>query len=271
MWPHSQRQGRAGQGLSSASAAVSVNSGSRRRFFSVLFCAGLPGIAAVVYFIVPSLLDGHPTSIPLWVLQLAVGLQSCVILVLAVWTGVALAPKLGLRSPAFQALASAQPWFQALRPQLLPGAMGGLLGAALLVAIAHHAPTSITTLHDKMAPPHIVARILYGGITEELMVRWGFMSAVLWALRRFLQRSHAAPRTCHVAVAIAVSAMAFGALHLPAAASLIGTLTTDVVVYVVLGNAAFGILAGYLFWRFGLECAIVAHSLTHLVAAALGY
>lgn len=250
----------------------STHSRNRRRLFMWLWCAGLPGIVAVLYFVVPSMFGSRPPPAPLWVLLLVAGLQSCAILALAVWTGVVLAPTLGLRAPALQALAASQPGLAALRPQLLPGVLGGLLGAASLVVIVHYAPPSLSAAtQGKIAPFHIAARVLYGGVTEELMVRWGFMSGVLWALWRFLQRSDAPPRTFLVAVAIVVSAVLFGAGHLPAASAMLGALTTDVVVYVILGNAAFGILAGYLFWRFGLECAIIAHTVTHLVAASIGY
>jgi membrane protease YdiL (CAAX protease family) len=70
---------------------------------------------------------------------------------------------------------------------------------------------------------------------------------VLWVLWRFLQRSDAPPRTNYVAVAIAASAILFGAGHLPVGSAMLGALTNDVVAYVILGNAAFGILAGNLF------------------------
>lgn len=38
------------------------------------------------------------------------------------------------------------------------------------------------------AAEHVVipwyAKVLYGGITEELLIRWGFMSFIVWANRR---------------------------------------------------------------------------------------
>lgn len=266
-----QNRSPAVQGSSAVPTDLSANVRNQRRLFIGLWCAGLPGIAAILYFVVPSLLGRGLPPLPLWVLLLVAGLQMCVMLTIAVWAGVALARKVGLGAPALQALASSRPWLAALRPQLLPGVVGGLLGAAFLVVIAQYAPPSLTALQGTMAPFHIAARVLYGGVTEELIVRWGLMSGVLWALWRFLQRSEAPPRTIFVTVAIVVSAISFGALHLPAASAMLGALTTPVIAYVIIGNAAFGILAGYLFWRFGLECAIVAHSVTHLVAAALGY
>jgi membrane protease YdiL (CAAX protease family) len=67
-------------------------------------------------------------------------------------------------------------------------------------------------------------------------------------------------------LAIAASALLFGAGHLPLASFLIGSLNAPVVLFVVGLNAAFGLLFGWLFWRRGLESAMVAHAVTHLVS-----
>src|SRR5690606_20504576 len=110
------------------------------------------------------------------------------------------------------------------------------------------------------------ARILYGGIREELMLRWGLMSLLLWLSWRFIQRKSTSPSALLYWLAIIASAVLFGVGHLPAAHALVGDLSFPVVAYVIGGNAAFGVLAGWLFWRFGLEAAILAHAITHVVA-----
>jgi membrane protease YdiL (CAAX protease family) len=66
--------------------------------------------------------------------------------------------------------------------------------------------------------------------------------------------------------AIAVSAFIFGAGHLPAAAALLGALDANVVAFVIGANTVFGLLFGYLFWRYGLESAMIAHALAHVVS-----
>jgi hypothetical protein len=42
------------------------------------------------------------------------------------------------------------------------------------------------------------------------------------------------------------------------------------VVFVVGVIAAFGVLFGYLFWRYGLEAAMIAHGTAHVVSYVLG-
>ena len=85
-----------------------------------------------------------------------------------------------------------------------------------------------------------------------------------------LQRRSGVPRTVYVWLAIVASALLFGAGHLPAAAALVGRLSVDVVVFVVGVNTAFGVLFGYLFWRHGLETAMIAHGTAHTVSYLIG-
>lgn len=48
-----------------------------------------------------------------------------------------------------------------------------------------------------------------------------------------------------------------------------GVLTMPVVAFVLVGNTVFGLVAGGLFARHGLEAAIIAHVLAHLLASPL--
>jgi len=41
--------------------------------------------------------------------------------------------------------------------------------------------------------------------------------------------------------------------------------TVAIVGYIVVANGLFGLIAGYLYWKRGLEAAIIAHMLTHVV------
>ena len=76
----------------------------------------------------------------------------------------------------------------------------------------------------------------------------------------------------HVAragVAVALSALLFAVGHLPAAQAMAGALTPEVVTFVMVGNTAFGLVAGWLYARHGLEAAIVAHGLAQGLSSAI--
>ncbi len=70
-------------------------------------------------------------------------------------------------------------------------------------------------------------------------------------------------------VAIAVAAVLFGLGHLPLAASL-WPLTFAVVLRTILLNAIGGIVFGWLFWRWGFECAVIAHLAADFALQGLG-
>jgi membrane protease YdiL (CAAX protease family) len=239
----------------------------RLRLGLLLWLAGMLGAVVITVTVLPQLLREMPVTLPapLWVLSLASLAQSALLIALAVWAGVAFGTKLGLRAPAFEAAVTARPVAPALRPQLLPGLTAGVLGGMVLFALGSYAPAALSEVQERFNLP-LLARILYGGITEELLLRWGLMTALVWLAWRLMQRRRGAPRTVYIWLAIIVSALLFGAGHLPAAAALVGKLSGDIVVFVVVANTAFGVLFGYLFWRYGLEAAMIAHGMAHAVS-----
>ncbi len=90
-----------------------------------------------------------------------------------------------------------RPTGPALRSQLLPGLIAGVLGGILLFGAFRYAPTAVAELQERFAIP-IVARVLYGGITEELLLRWGLMTALVWSAWRFLQQRRGPVRPGYV-------------------------------------------------------------------------
>lgn len=223
------------------------------------------GVVVITVTVLPQMLREVALPAPLWLISLASLAQSALLVALAVWAGVALASKVGLRAPIFEAAVTARPIAPPLGPQLLPGLVAGLLGGMLLFAISRYGPAAFVEAQERFSPPLLV-RVLYGGITEELLLRWGLMTALVWLAWRFFQQRRGAPRAGYVWLAIIISALLFSAGHLPAASVLIGALEANIVMFVIGANAAFGLLFGYLFWRYGLESAMIAHALAHVVS-----
>lgn len=240
-----------------------------RRTGWLLFAAGLPGVVAVTLQVLPMLLQGSPVTQPLWSIQVAVAAQSVLLLALAVFIGCRCVPLVGLGAPMVAALLDGGDWRPAWRRQWLPGVAGGALGAGLLLALPALAPTELVV---QAVPPEMpaLARLLYGGITEELLLRWGMMSLMVWCLWRVFQRQRSKPHPALFWAAILLSALLFGVAHLPAAKAMLGLLKPAVITYVLLGNGVFGLLAGWLFWRRGLEAAMIAHILAHGLAMLAG-
>lgn len=238
---------------------------SRVRLAVALWLLAMTGVVSVTFTIVPLLLARQPATIPL-PLALAVSLvQSAAFVAVAVWAGVALSAQVGLAAPTLQALIGKGGVSASLRRQLAPSAVAGLLCGLFLVALVQIVPSSLRDANQALAIP-LVAKLLYGGITEEILMRWGLMTALLWLPWRYLQQREGTPHTRYVVAAIVGSALLFGIGHLPAVIALGIRMTPDVAAFVILGNLVPGIVFGGLYRRYGLEAAMIAHALAHLVA-----
>lgn len=109
-----------------------------------------------------------------------------------------------------------------------------------------------------------VSRVLFQVLTEELMLRWGLMSGLLWVLALMTH----APVGKRVSTKLAWGAIigvsiAYVVGHLPAIITVIGTDTDAGVLLArtVTISAIAGVAYGWLYWKHSLESAILAHVL----------
>lgn len=206
---------------------------------------------------------------PLLIKLLSV-VQTAILLSIAIFIGVRLAPVVGLSAPAAEALARGNSFISALKPQALPGLIAGFIaGVAILSTWLLFRPilplVFVTRAERLNSSMPLLTRLLYGGITEELLLRWGLMTLLAWTAWRIFQRGRGTPRAIFFVSAIVTSSVVFGIGHLPLVKALEVDFTLPIVSFIVLANALFGLIAGYLYWRKGLEAAIIAHMSTHIV------
>lgn len=234
----------------------------------ILFLMGFVGILSSIPLI-PQLLALQPEQppMPMYVIQILSVIQASVFLIGMVLLGSFFSYRVKLNSPIVQGIARSEDAFSNLTNIVRSGVIGGLVGGVCVLAFfgafSSYLPPEFLESAKIFSPPWYT-RILYGGITEEILIRWGLMSFFAWCCFRLTQEKGADIRSYNYVVAIILSALAFGALHLPAAYMLSSTITAPLIVYIILGNAVFGFIAGFLYWRRGLECAIVAHIVAHI-------
>jgi hypothetical protein len=256
--------------------------GFKTRLFLILFLAGMAGVLSFLLVDLSAVLSLIPvqagTEIPTFtpLLKLLSLIQPSILLGLAVLVGVTLAPKVGLSAPAAEGAASGSAIGPVLRSQLIPGLVGGALGGIAVVVVAalckpFMSPDTSERISGFTRLLPIPTRLLYGGITEELLLRWGVMTALVWATWRVLQKRQSTPGTTCFVTAILISSLVFGIGHLPIAYMLFPQVSAAVVVLVIVANSAFGLVAGYLYWKRGLESAMIAHMFGHLVMAVASY
>jgi len=238
------------------------------RLAFALILIAVPGSVAIAWLALPLLVDQQNLPLPLKTLQFISAAQSIVLVMLAAFVGTWLSPKVGLQAPVLSALVQGDNITGKLRPQLLPALSGGLAGAGIIMGSHAFAPSALAALQEKTSLP-LVARVIYGGITEEVLIRWGLMTLLIWIGWRLLSHGSEAPPAGLVWLAIAVSAVLFGVAHVPAVAVMMESVPAAITVYIIAGNTLFGIIAGYLFWRYGLEAPIAAHALAHMLAYVL--
>ncbi|SNR48635.1 CPBP family intramembrane glutamic endopeptidase [Halorubrum vacuolatum] len=243
---------------------------------AALFALGLLGVLALAVYTVPALREipelsalSYPT------LVLLASINSLLLLVVFVLLGAATAPRIDLTSHVFTWAADGTPEWGEIRDSLpLALALGtGLFVLIVVLDVVFAQFTGVPTgeppgdadaLADLLAS--IPMRLLYGGITEELLLRWGFMAPVaygLWWVGNRAGEATDAPSEPIFWIAIVVSAIMFGVGHLPALATTF-ELTTPLILRTVLLNALAGIVLGWLFWKRSLETAMIAHAAFHV-------
>ncbi|MEX1662144.1 CPBP family glutamic-type intramembrane protease [Thioclava sp. 15-R06ZXC-3] len=194
------------------------------------------------------------------VLRALIVVQPFILLVVGTGAGVALGERVGLRSWVTARLRGDLPPVMHVSSLALAALLGFGTGAVVVFLDRVFAPwiglPSVASLPDIGTA---IMAISYGGITEELTLRYGLMTFLVWVGAKVWTTR---PPGLFLGV-VFLSAILFGVGHLPAMAAL--TPLNPIVILRTVGlNALLGLAFGWLFWRRGLEHTMVAHIATHL-------
>lgn len=223
--------------------------------FAVLWLVCLPGVLAFAWQGLPRALQNYSGPVSLRKIRLAWVIQLMIVSAGAVWAGLATSVDTGLHAPILDMLLQCHSHSEPMWGKLGYGLAGAVLGALILDGAKRYLPPFTMPL---------LVRLLYGGVVEEIIMRWGVMGVIAWSLL-WLGDGYFADQS--VVAAIILSSILFAAGHLPAARTIFGCLSTSMVMHILFWNFFFAVLAGVLFWLWGLETAIIFHVGAHLVAA----
>lgn len=237
-----------------------------------LTAAGLLGVIALAFSVGPDTLKLVPIRNGL-LKRIVLVIQPTILLFILAFVGAATTDAAGTRSLIAEWAAG-----YAMAPEALAGVWRiGLLSIVFGFSLflvdrltkPYWAPPGRgPDLATDWRPSGFVAGLLYGGITEEIMMRWGIMNLALFLLVRLSGAGDGNPSTFVVWIAIIVSALVFAAGHLPAAFA--GGLRNRSFILRTLGlNFVAGLLFGWLFWKWNLETAMIAHAGFHVGGALL--
>jgi membrane protease YdiL (CAAX protease family) len=252
---------------------MSIHTATPRHFRLALFWAVLGGLASLAVFPYALSLAPIPAAIPvpLPILAILSAVQTGVLLLLLCWVGLRLGFSLKFDSPLARAWINHHPLPPvsqvALRTAFGVGVVGGFILMGLDLAFQPWMPATPTPIRIELWKRLLAC--FYGGITEELLLRLFCTTLIAWLLWKTLQRGRSQPTAQVVWVAIASAALLFGIGHLPAAAR-VWALTPVVITRTIALNALLGVPFGWLYWRYGLEYAMLSHFCADLVLHGIG-
>jgi len=249
-------------------------------FFILWIAAVLATIALTPYALElqSSALDSLDLPIPLPVLLAIQTVQNAVLFAIMIFIGMVLAKRIGLGTPildsANQGESTSDKWRAILPLSIVLGVIAGILivGFDLLFQ-----PAMLAELGDKAealaetGQPAAWKGFLasfYGGIAEEIQLRLLAMSLLAWLGSFISKTAEGKPTGAIFWVANIFAAVLFGVGHLPAMANIL-PLTPLVITRTVFLNAIGGVIFGWLYWKRGLESAMVAHFSTDIVLHVL--
>ena len=153
---------------------------------------------------------------------------------------------------------------------LLAALIISVLGGAALILpdllfFGRYSEVIMDSYAVKPTVPYMLAAVLYGGVIEEVMLRLFMMSLVAFILFKLFGRKQEKTTGAILIAANVIAAILFAAGHLPATAQMMG-LTPMIVFRCFLLNGGFGLAFGWLYRKYGLRYAMLAHGGCHVVS-----
>ncbi len=252
--------------------------------FAILVSAGiLSAIAIIPYSLAlnPTALDQLRSGLdakgkrtpPMLVIVLASTVQAGMLIAIATWLGLLAARAVGLRLPVLEAALAGHPALPILTAGLPVAALVGFFAGALIAVLEQFVfqprlPDAFRQADAKQALWKRILACFYGGIYEELLLRLFVMAGGIWLLGRVWPFATGQIPPAIFWTANIFAALLFGAGHLPATARL-APLTPFIVARALVLNGLAGVLFGVLFWRYGLELAMIAHFCADIIIHVL--
>lgn len=239
-----------------------------RNLFIILTVLGAIGVAAILPY---ELAVFDATELPPDVDEISTRtfitinfLSKMFLVVGSIFLGMLMMDRTRLGAPILQAIADQEEDLPKISPRWFFLAIGvSFIGSAVIILL------DIYVFMPQISPGDYIVQapnwwqgllaMFYGGITEELMVRFFVMALIVWLLAVIFRRKASELPSAFYWIGIFGAALIFGLGHLPATAQLFGGLSGIIVLRALVLNGFLGVWFGYLFYRKGLEYAIIAH------------
>lgn len=231
------------------------------KLFLILWIASILSVVAVVPYTLTLQADSlRALPIPLHIILPIQIIQNALIFAVLIYIGLYLARKVSLGIPILEGWLKGKEVKTSLKSILRISITSGILVAILIIGIDYLFSIFIqpTSIPQPSAP--LWQRILasfYGGIGEEIIMRLFLMTLLVWISYK-IKKEEGKPTNIGVWLAIVITSIIFSVGHLPFAATLT-TLTPLLIARIIALNSLGSIVFGWLYWRKGLESAIISH------------
>jgi hypothetical protein len=230
------------------------------KLFWIIFGAGLFGVVASLPYVLELQRETlELVPLPLPVLLIISVVQGGVLVAIAAFIGLVLAPKVGLGAPLLEKKLKGEAVTTNIKKYIGVAALFGVLTTVLIViGDLMFKALGLEVAADVQSPiwwKGLLAAF-YGGITEEILLRLFVVTLLVWILSKLLKN-----RLNNVKMwfAIILAAILFGVGHLPTASAAGMDMTLLLTLRIILLNAVGGIIFGWLYWKKGFEAAVIAH------------
>jgi hypothetical protein len=197
-------------------------------------------------------------------IKLLLLLNPTILLIIAVVVGTILYEKVQLRVPIIEKVAGI-PIEQVQYSQILKYGIWGGVSTGIILSIVTIIFKSLSPLEfqelGQTLQPTLAARFLYGGFTEEILLRFGLMTLIVWLASKIFTNSNTIPYW----TGIILSSLLFAFAHFPVAFQSVENPSFMLLSYILFGNSIGGLVFGWLYWKKGLESAFLAHIFAHVV------
>lgn len=253
------------------------------KVFVILWIATILATFAVLPYTLElqsSILENLPSTIPMPVLIAVQAVQYTIIFAIMIFAGMFFAKRVGLGAPILDALTHGESVADKVRATVPLSVIVGVLSALFILGLEffYFQPAMMKELGDTAAALNLQTSqpaawkgflaSFYGGIAEEIQLRLFVMSLLVWLGRLVSKTLDGKPTSAVFWIANVLAAVLFGLGHLPTVATLV-PLTPLVIARTVILNGSIGIVFGWLYWKRGLESAIIAHFSADIVLHVL--
>jgi membrane protease YdiL (CAAX protease family) len=227
-----------------------------------------------------SAVDLTKLGLPLPVILAIQIIQNGILFAIAIFGGLFFAGRVGLGTPILDSLTQGESITDRIRAILPISVILGVVSTLVVLGLEffYFQPAMLKELGGTAAALNLQTSqpaawkgflaSFYGGIAEEILLRLFVMSFFVW-LGRFLSKtSDGMPTSVVFWTANILAAVLFGLGHLPTLALLV-PLTSLVIARTILLNGLIGIACGWLYWKRGLESAMISHFSADLVLHVL--